>query len=128
VRTLIPCILDINVVSWEDHHPNSIKKLRLALDKEFEYVDNKLSTVGFKNVVKRWLKTNKNKLKIRFLEGRTKCPINIEHVHWERLRVCWSKPKTKKKAKQMSNANSKVKILTNVAQTGRAKKEARLVS
>jgi hypothetical protein len=41
--------------------------LRETLDKEFEYVDNELSTMGFKNVVKRWLKIERNKLKSRFL-------------------------------------------------------------
>jgi oligoribonuclease NrnB/cAMP/cGMP phosphodiesterase (DHH superfamily) len=71
MRTLIPHILDINVVSWVDHHLDSIEKLKLALDKEFEYVDNKLSTVGFRNVVKRWLKTKRTKSKTRFLEERT---------------------------------------------------------
>jgi hypothetical protein len=31
--------------------------LRASLNKEFEYVDDELSMVGFRNVVKRWLKT-----------------------------------------------------------------------
>ncbi len=105
MRTLIPCILDISVVSWEDHHPNSIEKLKLDLDKEFEHEDNKLSIVGFRNVVKRWLKIKRNKLKIRFLEGKTECLINIEHVHWERLKVCWSKPEIEKKAEQCQMPN-----------------------
>jgi hypothetical protein len=34
--------------------------------------------MGFKNVVKRWLKMEKNELKTRFLEGKTNCSINIE--------------------------------------------------
>lgn len=63
----------------------------------FEYVDNELSTMGFRNMVKRRLKTEKNKLKTRFLEGRTKCLINIESTHWERLKVYWSKPEIEKK-------------------------------
>ncbi len=57
VRTLIPRILDINVMEWEGHKLESLDKLRAGLDKEFEYVDNELSMVGFRNVVKRWLKT-----------------------------------------------------------------------
>jgi hypothetical protein len=36
----------------------------------FEYEDNELSIMGFKNVVKRWLKTKRSKLKIRLLEGK----------------------------------------------------------
>ncbi len=55
VKTLLSQILDI--VKWESHTPESIEKLRATLDKEFEYEDNELSTIGFKNVVKKWLKT-----------------------------------------------------------------------
>jgi hypothetical protein len=128
MRTLIPHILDISVVSWVDHHLDSIEKLKLTLDKEFEYVDNKLSIMGFKNMVKRWLKTKRTKLKTRFLEGGTECPINIEPIHWERLTICWSKLEILKKVEQMSNAKNKVKNLTSVGQTGRTKKEARLVN
>jgi hypothetical protein len=57
VRILIPRILDINVVKWEGHEPKSLDKLRATLDKEFGYMENKLFTTGFKNVVKRWFKT-----------------------------------------------------------------------
>jgi len=84
MRTFFLCILNISVVSWDDHHLDFIKKLSLALDKKFEY---EFSIMGFENMVKRWLKTNINKLKIRFLERRTKCPINIVHTHWEKLKV-----------------------------------------
>ncbi len=57
IRTLIPQILDINVMEWEGHKLESLDKLKAGLDKEFEYMDNELSLVGFRNVVKRWLKT-----------------------------------------------------------------------
>lgn len=57
VRTIIPRILDISVVEWERHDLKSLVKLKVFLDKTFEYVDNELSMVGFKNVVKRSLKT-----------------------------------------------------------------------
>jgi hypothetical protein len=57
VRTLIPKILDINVLQCEGHEPSSSDKFRVTLSREFEYVENDLSIVGFKNVVKRWLKT-----------------------------------------------------------------------
>jgi hypothetical protein len=50
-------------------------------------------------MVKRWLKKKINKLKTRFLEGRTKCLINIESTHWERLKVYWSKLQIEKKEK-----------------------------
>jgi hypothetical protein len=57
VRTLIPRILDISVVEWEGHDLESLEKLKASLDKEFKYVDNELFVMGFRNVVKRSLKT-----------------------------------------------------------------------
>lgn len=48
-------MLYINVIDWEHHEPTSLEKLRATLDKQFEYVDNEFSMVGFRNVVKRWL-------------------------------------------------------------------------
>jgi hypothetical protein len=71
VRTLIPKILDISVLHWEGHEPSSLDKLRVTLNTEFEHVDNELSIVGFKNVVKRWLKTKCCKLKALYLGGKT---------------------------------------------------------
>jgi hypothetical protein len=72
--------------------------LRATLDKEFKYVDNELSTIGLNNVVKKSrLKIKRSKLKSRFLARRTKCPINIELTHWEKLKVYWNKPETKKR-------------------------------
>jgi hypothetical protein len=47
VKTLILRILDINLLKWEDHLPKSIDKLRPDLDKEFEYLENEPSIVGF---------------------------------------------------------------------------------
>jgi hypothetical protein len=44
-------------MEWEGHKLESLDKLKAGLDKEFEYVDNELSLVRFRNVVKRWLKT-----------------------------------------------------------------------
>jgi hypothetical protein len=87
VRTLIPKILDISVLQWEGHEPSSLNKLKVFLDKEFECINNELTIVKFKNVVKRWLKTECCKLKVMCLGGKTKCQVNIETAHWEKLKV-----------------------------------------
>jgi hypothetical protein len=55
--SLIPKILDINVLQWEGHETSSLDKLKVTLNREFENVENELCIVGFKNLVKRWLKT-----------------------------------------------------------------------
>jgi len=87
VRTLIPKILVISVLQWEGHEPSSLNKLKVVLDKEFEYVNDELTIVKFKNVVKRWLKTECCKLKAMYLGGKTECPVNIEIAHWKKLKV-----------------------------------------
>lgn len=69
LRSFIPRILDVSVVSWKDQAPSSVQKLRAALDNEFEYVGTALSEKGFKNAVKRQLKTERSKMKGWFLGG-----------------------------------------------------------
>jgi hypothetical protein len=39
--------------------------LKANLDANFEYVGNDLFEVGFKNVVKRWLKAKRCRLKVK---------------------------------------------------------------
>ncbi len=97
------------------------------MDKEFEYLDNELFVVGFRNVVKRWLKIEGSILKARYMARKKDCPINIEHDYLVRLKAYWSKLETKRKAKQMSNIKSKVKNLLNVGQLGKTRAKARLV-
>jgi hypothetical protein len=63
LRNMIPRILDVSCVEWNDQSPCNIEKLRNALDNEFEYVENKLSKKEFKNVVKRQMKTERFKMK-----------------------------------------------------------------
>ena len=53
----------------EEPISSSIETLRGALDKEFEYVGNPLSDKGFKNAVKRQMKTERSKRKSWFLGG-----------------------------------------------------------
>ncbi len=66
VRTLILKILHNSATQWDHHKPKSLDKLRASLDANFEYVGNVLSMVGFRNVVKRWLKTKRCRLKVKF--------------------------------------------------------------
>jgi hypothetical protein len=44
-----------------------LEKLKASLDKEFEYVDNELSRIGFGNVVKTWLKIERSRLKAKYM-------------------------------------------------------------
>jgi hypothetical protein len=66
---LVPRILDISIVDWEGQKREAVQKLREKLDSEFEYLENPLSMQGFRNVVKRYLKSERSRLKMRYLSG-----------------------------------------------------------
>ena len=57
LRIMVPRILDGSCLMWKMHNPASVEKLRAALDNEIEYLDHPLSNVGFRNAVKRQMKT-----------------------------------------------------------------------
>lgn len=65
LRDLVPKCLDMSVVAWANHDPKTLKKLRAALDNEFEYVGNPLSMVGFRVAITRFLKAERCRLKNR---------------------------------------------------------------
>ncbi len=98
-----------------------------ALDKDFEYMDNELSMIRFKNVVKWWLKIERCTLKTWYMVGKRDYPINIEPIHWEKLKSYWFNFKTKKKVEQMSNTKNKVKNMGNVGQLCKTGKNAKLI-
>jgi hypothetical protein len=85
LRSLVPRILDVSVLKWKMQHPGSVEKLRSAIDNEFEYVGHSLSDIGFKNAVKRQMKTERAKMKGWFMSGKKQCPVFIEPDQWARL-------------------------------------------
>ena len=74
LRDLVPKRLDMSVVAWSKHEPHCLKKLTAALDNEFEYIGNPLSMVGFKLVVMKFLKSERFRLKNRYLRGEDSRP------------------------------------------------------
>jgi hypothetical protein len=67
-----------------------LAKLRLALDNAYEYLENEFSNKGFKNAIKRFLRGKRNRLKARFSQRLTMCPMNIQLDQWERLKEYWN--------------------------------------
>jgi hypothetical protein len=43
IQSLVPQMLNLNIIHYDQPNINDLKKLRLALDNEFEYLDNELS-------------------------------------------------------------------------------------
>jgi hypothetical protein len=89
VRSLVPRILDISVVEWEAQKSAAVEKLHNALDADFEYVPQTLSQRGFRNAIKRFMKTERSRLKAHYMGGDTVCPIHIDSHQWEKLQQYW---------------------------------------
>jgi hypothetical protein len=86
VRTSVPRTLDMSVLSWKEQSPDAIAELREHLDHDFEYVGYHLTEFGFRNAVKRFMKSERARLKRQYQEGCTACPIHIEEEQWTRLK------------------------------------------
>lgn len=125
LRDLVPKCLDMSVVAWANHDPKTLKKLRAALDNEFEYVGNPLSMVGFRVAITRFLKAERCRLKNRYLKGTDTPPLHVNKASWDRLKAYWNTDRQKEKAQKMSLARQSVRNLSCV---GRRGKGARLHS
>jgi hypothetical protein len=115
----VPRILDISIVDWEAQKTEAVQKLRDRLDSEFEYLDNPLSMQGFRNTVKRYLKLERSRLKMRYRSGDTANPVHVQPVQWERLKQYWGTEKQLLKSAKMVDARSKVKRVSVVGRKGR---------
>lgn len=128
VRAYVPRILDMSIIDWEKQKPQSVQKLRDALDKDFEYLGNDLSMLGFRNAIKRYLKTERSRLKAHFLlGGEDDCPSHVNPDQWARLQEYWGTDKQVKKAATMANARRQVKNYSSVGRKGKGAKEVQMV-
>jgi hypothetical protein len=105
-----------------------VQKLRERLDAELKYLDNPLSMQGFRNVVKRYLKSERSRLKMRYRSGDTSNPVHVQPAQWERLKQYWCTEKQVLKSTKMVDARSKVKCVSVVGRKGKAGQRAFLVS
>ena len=128
VRTFVPRILDMSVLSWEGQSTSALNLLRERLDRDFEYVGYSLSENGFRNAVKRFMKTERSRLKVKYREGHKECPVHIEEDQWNRLIKYWDTDDHKEKSRKMSIARGSVKTLSIVGRKGIDGREADLVS
>jgi hypothetical protein len=128
IRGLVPCILDLSVVEWEGQKPEAVQKLRDKLDAEFEYTGNPLSMQGFRNAVKRYLKSERLRLKIQYRLGDTTNPVHIQPAQWKQLKQYWDTEKQVLKSAQMVDARSKIKYVSVVGRKSKARQQALAVS
>lgn len=124
IRKLVPVILDVSVVEWSKQSQTAVKKLKEALDNEFDYVGQPLSMLGFRTAITRFLKSERSRLKAKWLKGVTKCPLNVEFEdQWERLVAYWETDAQQLKAQKMQAARQSVKNNQQVGRRGKAGKE-----
>ena len=102
-------MLDMSVIEWEGQRQESMEKLRDALDLEFEYLGCPQSMRGFRDAVKRFMKTKCFRLKRKYLVGDTDCPLHIQPSQWENLQVYWNNTSQVEKAKKMAIARRQVR-------------------
>jgi hypothetical protein len=127
-RGLVPRILDLSVVDWEVQKPKAVQKLHDRLDAEFQYVGNPLSMQGLRNSVKRNLKSERSRLKMRYRFGITTNSVHVQPAQWERLKQYWDTEKQMLKSAKMVEARSKVKHVSVVKRKGKVGQEAVAVS
>ena len=128
LRDLVPKCLDMSVVNWKSHQPHTLKKLRASLDSEFEYLGGQLSMVGFRTAVTRFMKSERSRLKLRYLKGIDSPPEHIDKPEWDRLKQYWDTDAQKVKAQKMAKARTFVKNYTQVGRKGKARRESLSVS
>ena len=52
------------------------------IDSKFEYPDNPLNMQGFRNAVKKYLKSERSRLKMRYHAVDTSNPVHLQPVQW----------------------------------------------
>ena len=137
LRQYIPKIMDISCINYMKQDPDSSRQLRIALEDEFEFIDNTLDDEGYNKCVGNWLIKERARLKEIYMKEKIEnkkrkeeiaCPTHIENWQWENLKDYWDKPSTEEKAQDMRYARSRVKNVNRTGRRGYAGQAADLVS
>jgi hypothetical protein len=127
IRDYTPRMLDMSCTTWSKQDPFAVRKLREALDTEFEYRGQPLSMVGFRTAIIKFMKSERSRLKVKWLAGLVTCPDHINGTQWGRLKDYWDTPAQRLKALKMKTARRSVKPSPVLGRKGKAGKEATLV-
>jgi hypothetical protein len=117
-------MLDLSEVKWSKQSTAAVRKLRATLDSEFEFVPQPLSMLGFRSAITRFLKSERFRLKSKWLKGMKKCPLKVEFEdQWDRLVEYWQTKSQQEKSQQMQVARQSVKSNNQVGRKGKAAKD-----
>jgi hypothetical protein len=86
------------VVKVGEQNPMDMVKFHSQLDDLFEYIHHELSARGFRDCVKRFMKSERSCLKKRYQkDGQTGCPLGVDVDQWAALVKYWEECNTQKK-------------------------------
>jgi hypothetical protein len=128
MRGLAPRILNMAVVKVGEQNPVDMAEFRSQLDDLFEYIHHELSARGFKDCVRRFMKSERSRLKKRYQkDGQTGCPLGVDADQWATLVKYWEERNTQKKTSQLTCARGAVTKLSKYGCGGKAAAKAKLV-
>ena len=121
IRSLVSRLL-------EEATPKSLQNLREAMDHKFECLDCLLNMHGFRDVVERFMKTEKSWLKEKYLVENMQCPLHIQLSQWDNLQTYWDNSFQVEKVEKMASTRRQVCNTSYVKKKDKRGKVVDLVS
>ncbi len=121
--------LNMAIVKVGDQNAMDMAGFRKVMDIEFEYLHHELTDQGFRDYVRRFMKSKRTWLKKRWIKhGHTSCPMGVETSQWDTLVAYWSKHAAKKRTNQLTSARGVVMKVSKYERGGKAMAEHKLVT
>jgi hypothetical protein len=129
IRGFAPRHFNMAIVKVGEQNVVDMAELRRVMDIEFEYLHHELSDQGFRDCVRRFMKSERSRLKKRWImHGHTTCPMGVETSQWDTLVAYWSERATKKRTDQLTSARGAVMKVNKYGRGGKAMAEHKLVT
>jgi hypothetical protein len=120
MRGLAPCILNMAIVKVGEQNPVDMAELRSQLDNLFENIHHELSACGFRDCVRRFIKSERSRLKKRYQkDGQIRCPLGVDADQWVTFVKYWEEHNTQKKTSQLTGVKG---VVTKLSKYGRGGK------
>jgi hypothetical protein len=124
IRGFAPRHLNMAIVKVGEQNAVDMAELRKLMDIEFEYLHHELSDHGFRDCVRRFMKSERSRLKKRWImHGHTTCPVGVEQSQWDTLAAYWSERATKKRIDQLTGARGAVLKVNKYGRGGKVMAE-----
>jgi hypothetical protein len=129
IRGFAPRHLNMAIVKVGEQNAVDMAELCRVMDTKFEYLHHELSDQGFRDCVRRFMKSERSRLKKWWImHGHTTCPMGVETSQWDTLVAYWSERATKKRTDQLTGARGVVMKVSKYGRGGKAMAEHKLVT